>query len=110
MPLQGRARPTSLRSAAWRRICRLSGAPGRQPRRSARPIVRLLLERVLVEVVDRTEQVRVECHWHGGNRTRHQLVRPVARLDALSTYPDLVARAGGLHHEGHGYPEIAEIL
>lgn len=73
-------------------------------------IVRLLLERVLVEVVDGTEQVRVECHWHGGNRTRHQLVRPVARLDALSTYPDLVARAAGLHHEGHGYPEIAEIL
>src|SRR3954463_9214441 len=69
-------------------------------------IVRLLLERVLVEVVDGTEQVRVDGHWHGGNRTRHQLVRPVARLDALSTYPDLVARAAGLHHEGHGYPEI----
>ena len=25
-------------------------------------------------------------------------------------YPDLVARAAGLHHEGHGYPGIAEIL
>ena len=29
-------------------------------------IVRLLVERVLVEVVGDTEQVRVECHWHGG--------------------------------------------
>lgn len=73
-------------------------------------IVRLLLERVLVEVVDRTEQVRVECHWQGGNRTLHRLIRPVARLDALSTWPELVARAADLHREGHEYPEIAEIL
>ena len=50
-------------------------------------IVRLLLERVIVSVVDASEQVRLECHWHGGNRTTHQLVRPVARLKALSTYP-----------------------
>jgi len=83
---------------------------GTTTREERQTIVRLLLERVLVEVVDGTGQVRVECHWHGGNRTRHQLVRPVARLDALSTYPDLVARAAGLHHEDCGYPEIAEIL
>jgi len=49
-------------------------------------IVRLLLERVIVSVVDASEQVRLECHWHGGNRTAHQLVRPVAKLKALSTY------------------------
>ena len=51
---------------------------------------------------------RVPLAWREPDR--HQLVRPVARLDALSTYPDLVARAAGLHREGHGYPEIAEIL
>jgi hypothetical protein len=99
---QGRARPNSPPSATWR-----SGTTTREERQT---IVRLLLERVLVEVVDGTEQVRVECHWHGGNRTRHQLVRPVARLDALSTYPTLVARAASLHREGRRYPEIAEIL
>ena len=60
-------------------------------------IVRLLLERLLVEVVDGSEQVRVECHWHGGNRTSHQLIRPVARLDRLSRYNDLLARAGEAH-------------
>jgi hypothetical protein len=40
-------------------------------------IVRLLLERVLVEVVGDTEKVRVECHWHGGVRTPHELTRPL---------------------------------
>lgn len=73
-------------------------------------IVRLLLERLLVEVVDGSEQVRVECHWHGGNRTSHQLIRPVARLDRLSRYKDLRARAGELHRAGHSSVDIAAIL
>lgn len=73
-------------------------------------IVRLLLERVLVEVVDGSEQVRVQCHWHGGHRTAHALRRPVARLATLSNYQDLIARAGELHHAGHGSAAIAEIL
>lgn len=73
-------------------------------------IVRLVLERVLVEVVGGTEQVRVECHWHGGNRTRHQLTRPVARLQTLSTYAGLVARTADLQQSGHGFAKIAEIL
>jgi hypothetical protein len=73
-------------------------------------IVRLLLERVLVEVVDATEQLRVECHWHGGHRTQHRLTRPVARLKTLSTYPELVHRAGELRQAGHGFAVIAEML
>ena len=73
-------------------------------------IVRLLLERVLVEVVHNTEQVRVVCHWHGGNRTLHSLMRPVARLTTLSTYGRLVARAVDLRREGHNFEEIAETL
>jgi hypothetical protein len=73
-------------------------------------IVRLLLERVLVEVVNDTEQVRVVCHWHGGNRTLHQLMRPVARLTTLSTYSRLVARAADLRRDGHNFAEIADTL
>ena len=73
-------------------------------------IVRLLLERVLVEVVDGTEQVRVTCHWHGGNRTSHQLTRPVARLITLSTYTKLIARAADLRRDGHNFAGIAEVL
>lgn len=73
-------------------------------------IVRLLLERVLVEVVDATEQLRVECHWHGGYRTQHRLTRPVARLKALSTYDALVQRAAELRQAGHEFAAIAETL
>ena len=73
-------------------------------------IVRLLLERVLVEVVARTEKVRVECHWQGGSHTTHELTRPVARLTTLSTYSALTARAAELRHEGLECAKIAEIL
>ena len=73
-------------------------------------IVRLLLERVLLTVVDNSEQVRLECHWHGGSRTTHMLVRPVARVKALSTYAGLLARATDLHRAGNGFASIAAIL
>src|SRR5208282_5522032 len=73
-------------------------------------IVRLLLERVIVSVVAAPAQAPLHCPSHGGNRTTHQLVRPVARLKALSTYPNLVARAGDLHRAGQNCAEIAAIL
>jgi DNA invertase Pin-like site-specific DNA recombinase len=73
-------------------------------------LVRLLLERVLVEVVGDSELVRVTCHWHGGQRTAHQLIRPVARLDQLSTYRDLLARAVELHRSGQNLASIAQTL
>ncbi|MHB1530505.1 MAG: recombinase family protein [Acidiferrobacteraceae bacterium] len=73
-------------------------------------IVRLLLERVLVEVIGDSEQVRVECHWHGGSRTEHRIVRPVSCAKRLSTYPALVARASELREAGLDGTEIAEIL
>ncbi len=73
-------------------------------------IVRLLLERVLVEVVAGTEKVRIECHWHGGARTAHALTRPVARLTSLSTYAALTARAAELRREGLECAKVAEIL
>jgi excisionase family DNA binding protein len=73
-------------------------------------IVRLLLERILVEVVNDTEQVRIICHWHGDSRTSHQLIRSVARMDQLSTYEDLLARLRELHRTGHGLTEVAAIL
>ena len=79
-------------------------------REERQTIIRLLLERILVEVIDGTEQVRVECHWHGGNRTSHQLTRPVARLSALSTYTGLLARAKELRDAGHYCGQIAVVL
>jgi DNA invertase Pin-like site-specific DNA recombinase len=73
-------------------------------------LARLLLERVIVTVIDGSEQVRVECHWQGGHRTTHQFVRPVAKLTALSTYADLTKRAAELHQAGRRFAEIATVL
>jgi DNA invertase Pin-like site-specific DNA recombinase len=73
-------------------------------------LARLLLERVLVEVVGSTEKVRVECHWQGGSRTPHELTRPVARLATLSTYAALTARAAELRSEGLDCAQVADIL
>ena len=79
-------------------------------RQERQTIARLLLERVIVTVIGGSEQVRLECHWHGGNRTAHRLARPVAKLKALSTYPDLVARVRELRRRGHNCVAIAAIL
>ena len=79
-------------------------------REERQTIIRLLLERVLVSVIDGSEQVRAECHWQGGARTVHRLTRPVARLKTLSTYADLVARAAELQRAGQGFGAIAETL
>lgn len=73
-------------------------------------IVRLLLDRILIEVLDGTEQVRVECHWHGGVRTQHRVIRPVSTAKALSTYSALVARVLELHRAGNDSAKIAAIL
>jgi hypothetical protein len=42
-------------------------------------IARLMLERVVVTVQGESEHVTVECHWAGGQCTRHDLRRSVAR-------------------------------
>jgi hypothetical protein len=78
--------------------------------RERQEIVRLLLERVIIKMVDDTEHVEVTCHWHGGNQTMHKVIRPVARITALSSYPALIARMKELYDTGHNSRCIANIL
>lgn len=73
-------------------------------------IVRQLVERVIVTVLDDSEQVTMEVHWAGGHRTRSRLIRPVARLEQLSYYPELLARVAALHEQGVGCRDIARQL
>ncbi len=73
-------------------------------------IVRLLIERVLVTVVEDSEQVRVEVHWAGRHCSRLTLIRPVARIDQLSGYADLQARVKAWHEQGCSTVQIAEKL
>jgi Recombinase zinc beta ribbon domain len=73
-------------------------------------IVRQLLDRVIVTVLDDTEKVNVELHWAGGHRTRTGLIRPVARLEQLSYYPQLKKRVRELPQQGLHAKAIADRL
>ncbi|MEY3760697.1 MAG: hypothetical protein RIR39_2188 [Pseudomonadota bacterium] len=73
-------------------------------------IVRQLIERVLVTVIENTENVQVEVHWHGGHQTHALITRPVARLEQMSRYQPLMDRVKALHAQSHTAIEIAEKL
>lgn len=73
-------------------------------------IIRQLVERVIVTVRGSSEQVEVQIHWLGGHGTQAILTRPVARVDQLSYYPQLMARVAALHAEGYQGTAIASLL
>jgi DNA invertase Pin-like site-specific DNA recombinase len=85
-------------------------------------IVRRAVERVLVEVEGDSERVGIEIRWAGGAETGGAVVRPVAKLEQLSYYPELCERvralaacglsaraiAGHLNEEGYRPPKRRE--
>ena len=73
-------------------------------------IVRVLVERVIVNVHEDSEQVDVMIQWAGGMTSTHCVRRPVARYDQLSNVMALVARIDGLRQAGHSFAQIAEHL
>jgi hypothetical protein len=73
-------------------------------------IVRMLVERIEVEVLDDSERVQLRVQWAGGRQTQTEVVRPVARFEQLSYYEALVERLASLRSEGHSSEQIAEQL
>ena len=73
-------------------------------------IVRLLIERVIVLIDGNTEKVQVDICWSGGHKTQTHFVRPVAKMEQLSYYHELLDRAKTLKEENRGFAEIAEML
>ena len=73
-------------------------------------IVRVLVERVTVDVHEDSEQVDVTVQWAGGVTSTHRVRRPVARYEQLSNATALVARIDGLRQAGHSFAQIAEHL
>ena len=63
-------------------------------------IVRQVVERVCVEVEGESERVGVEIWWAGGTATAGVVVRPVAKLEQLSYYPELCERVRELAVRG----------
>ena len=71
-------------------------------------LLRLMIDKITIAVVDDTEQVNVGITWAGGHTSTGRIVRPVARLDQLSYYPALSARVRDLAATGMGMQQIAE--
>jgi hypothetical protein len=73
-------------------------------------IIRQLVERVVISVRGESELVDVQLHWVGGHTTGATLIRPVARLEQLSYYPELIERVATLHAEQETVAAIASRL
>jgi DNA invertase Pin-like site-specific DNA recombinase len=70
-------------------------------------LIRTLLTDVRLTVQGESERVAVTLVWAGGHTTEHLLVRPVARVDQLSYYPQLAARVIALDAQGLTSRQIA---
>lgn len=73
-------------------------------------IVRLLVERVEVNVQGTTEQVDVSLRWSGGFTSQHELTRPVRHYNQTADFARLKARLVELKRAGRSYAEIATEL
>jgi hypothetical protein len=58
-------------------------------------------------VAGTSENAEVVCHWAGGQRSRHALVRSVRYTVQLSRHAELLDRIRGLHAQGLRVPAIA---
>jgi hypothetical protein len=73
-------------------------------------VVRHLVEQVVITLEGRSERVALDIHWAGGHRTSFMVIRPVARQECLSYYPELVRRIAALRNDGQSVSGIAQIL
>jgi DNA invertase Pin-like site-specific DNA recombinase len=73
-------------------------------------VVRLLIDRVEVEVQGQSEQVDVAIHWAGGFVSRQRLRRTVNRYEQLADYRRLLARVEELRRQGQSLQEVANCL
>jgi hypothetical protein len=111
-----RTRPQPLTPAQQRAIAALAGdieglwAAPTTTDADRKQIIRALVDQVTITVAGTSEHVTVTIDWAGGHTTRGQTIRPVARLDQLSSYPQLVERVRQLAEQGHRAQAIARRL
>jgi DNA invertase Pin-like site-specific DNA recombinase len=73
-------------------------------------IIRLLTERIVVDVHPNTERADVTITWRGGQTGRHQIVRTVSRYESLGEYDRMMDRIVQLRREGVTIKEVAARL
>jgi DNA invertase Pin-like site-specific DNA recombinase len=78
--------------------------------RDRKEIIRLLIERVVVDVRANTERAEVTITWRGGQTTRHEIVRSVSRYESLGEYDRMMDRIVQLRRDGLTIKELAAQL
>jgi DNA invertase Pin-like site-specific DNA recombinase len=73
-------------------------------------ILRHVIDRIMIDIVGRTERVKVDIHWAGGMISKLEMIRPVANAQQLSYYPQMTERLRHLAEQGLGAAQIAEQL
>jgi DNA invertase Pin-like site-specific DNA recombinase len=73
-------------------------------------IVRLLVERVVVQVRADSERTQVEIAWRAGLSTKHTVDRAVSRYESLSDYRQMLARVEQLRRDGLTIAQVAKRL
>jgi hypothetical protein len=73
-------------------------------------VLRLVIEKVVVDVAAESEFVDAVIHWAGGSDTKARFRRPVARLTQLEGHEKLLARIHELRRAGYTAERIAEQL
>jgi len=111
-----RTRPLPLTPAQRQAISTLAGdikglwAAPTTTNADRKQLIRALVDQVTITVVGTSERVVVEIGWAGGHTTHADTVRPVARLEQLSCYPQLIERVRQLAEQGHRAQAIARRL
>ena len=70
-------------------------------------VIRLIVDRVEVDVRPGTERTGVTISWKGGLTTRHEIVRTVSRYESLGEYDRLMDRVVKLRQDGLTIKEVA---
>jgi Recombinase len=73
-------------------------------------IIRLLTERIVVDVRANTEHAGVTITWRGGQITSHEIIRSVSRYESLGEYDRMMDRIVQLRREGLTIKELAAHL
>ena len=73
-------------------------------------LVRILIDRIVVEVIDGTERLSVSVHWAGGYTSQHETRRTVSTFDELEDSEALLERARQLYNSGCPRTELIRCL
>lgn len=73
-------------------------------------ILRAVMERIVLHVIDHSERVQVEIFWAGGHLTRQVVWRPVQRADQLSYYAQVCAEIRIGVEEGESMEQTVQRL